>query len=55
MYKKEYIFIITNIFEQDKNGYINIVKNNKSQLILTTCSTINKNKQLIIESTKKEF
>lgn len=55
MYKKEYIFIITNIFEQDKNGHINIVKKNKSQLILTTCSTNNKNKQLIIESTKKEF
>lgn len=55
MYKKEHIFIVTNIFEQDKNGYINIAKNNKSQLILTTCSIVDKNKQLIIESTKKEL
>ncbi len=51
-YNKEYIFKVTNIFEQDKIGYININKKEESQLILTTCSISNKNKQLIIESTK---
>lgn len=53
-YNKKYIFTVSNILEQDKNGYIDIQKQDISQLILTTCSTKNKNKQLIIESTLKE-
>lgn len=53
-YDGNYIFIVTNVYEQDKVGYIKISKKNKSQLILTTCSTTTNNKQLIIESTLKE-
>ncbi len=53
-YNQKYIFQVSNISEQEKIGYINIQKKNISQLILTTCSTTNKNKQLIIECTIKE-
>lgn len=53
-YNHNYTYIITNIFEEEKKGYIKIAKTNESQLILTTCSTSNKNKQLIIESKLKE-
>ena len=35
---KKYIYQITKIWEQKKNGYIKIKKENKKQLILTTCS-----------------
>lgn len=53
-YDENYIFTVTNIYEQDKVGYIKISKKDESQLILTTCSTTTNNKQLIIESTLKE-
>lgn len=46
----KYSYQITHIYEDDKNGYIGIYKNDKKQLILTTCSTKNKKKQLIVES-----
>ncbi len=45
---------ITNKWEQEKNGYINITKNNYKQLILTTCSPEHKDKQLIINAKIKK-
>lgn len=51
---KEYTYIVTDILAQNKNGHINIAKTDKSELILTTCSTTDQNKQLIIKSTIKE-
>lgn len=50
----KYIFQVNKIFEQQKQGYIKIQKREFSQLILTTCSKKNKNKQLIIECKIKE-
>ncbi len=47
---KEYIYQIISIWEEDKNGYIHINKESKKQLILTTCSPMHKNKQLVINS-----
>ena len=51
----ENIYQIKNIYKQKKNGYIHINKENKDQLILTTCDPNNNEYQLIINSTKKEF
>lgn len=51
----ENIYQIKNIYKQKKNGYIHINKENKDQLILTTCDPNNNKYQLIINSTKKEF
>ncbi len=51
-----YIYQITDLWEQNKNGYITISKEKNKQLILTTCSPTNSKKQLIISSilTKEE-
>ena len=47
---KKYIYLINNIYEEEKNGKISFNKNiNEQILILTTCSK-NKDKQLIVES-----
>lgn len=46
----KYIYQVINIKEENKNGYIKINKRKENQLILTTCSTNNKEKQLIVES-----
>lgn len=51
----ENTYQITNIYKQKKNGYINVNKENKDQLILTTCDPNDNKYQLIINSTKKEF
>lgn len=51
----ENVYQIKNIYKQKKNGYIHINKENKDQLILTTCDPNNNKYQLIINSTKKEF
>ena len=48
---KEYPYIVTNIFEQEKKGYINIDIKDESQLFLTTCSKA-PHKQLIKETKK---
>ncbi len=48
---KIYTYKVIDIEEQQKDGYIEINKDNKKQLILTTCSTKNKQKQLVIKST----
>jgi LPXTG-site transpeptidase (sortase) family protein len=51
---KKYTYIIKEIWEEKKNGYININKENKKQLILTTCSPNKYNYQLIINCIEKE-
>ncbi len=48
-----YTYKVSSIWETDKDGSIEVVKESTNQLILTTCSKTNKNKQLII-NTKKE-
>ncbi|MCI6107846.1 MAG: sortase [Tenericutes bacterium] len=47
---KIYNYTINSIWEEEKTGYIHINKTKENQLILTTCSPKNKDKQLIIES-----
>ena len=47
---KIYNYTINSICEEEKTGYIHINKTKENQLILTTCSPKNKDKQLIIES-----
>lgn len=50
---KTYYYKIIEIFEKDKDGFIDISKTKENQLVLTTCSPSKKNKQLIINSTEK--
>lgn len=50
---KTYKYTINKIWEEEKNGYIHINKDNKKQLILTTCSPTKQNKQLVISSILK--
>lgn len=45
---KAYIYYVDNFWEEEKNGYIHIEKQNKKQLILTTCSPNKSDKQLIV-------
>lgn len=52
--KTRYIYKVNNIWEEKKNGYININKSNNKKLILTTCSLTNNNYQLIIECIEKD-
>lgn len=51
-----YIYEIVNMYEREKNGYIELNKISKHQLVLTTCSPKRKGMQLIInaELIKKE-
>lgn len=51
---KKYNYYVKEIWEEDKNGYINVNKDLENQLILTTCSPSKKNKQLIINCIEKE-
>jgi len=51
---KYYNYIVKDIWEDNKNGYINIIKELENQLILTTCSPTKENKQLIINCIEKE-
>ena len=56
-YKKyNYYYYIDKIYEEDKDGDIEINKSSNQQLVLTTCSKTNSKKQLIINSNlfKKE-
>jgi len=48
------IYIVKDIWEEKKNGYININKENNKQLILTTCSPNKEGYQLVINCIKKE-
>lgn len=47
---KKYIYEITKIYEEEKDGNISIGKNNYSTLVLTTCSQTDDDKQLVIIS-----
>lgn len=51
---KKYSYIVNDIWEERKNGYIHINKEDKRQLILTTCSPNKDKYQLIINCTEKE-
>lgn len=45
---KTYHYEVKDIWEENKSGYIHVNKNQKNQLILTTCSPTNNNKQLVV-------
>lgn len=49
-----YIYYVVSIWEEKKDGYININKENNHQLVLTTCSPNKDGYQLIINCVKKE-
>ena len=51
---KTYKYLVKEYWEEKKNGYINVNKENKNQLILTTCSPNKKDYQLIINCIEKE-
>ena len=48
------IYKVKDIWEEKKNGYISINKENTKQLILTTCSPNKEGFQLVINCIKKE-
>ena len=48
MNHKKYYYLVKDIEEVKKNGYININKEVENQLVLTTCSKTKENIQLII-------
>ena len=50
----KYIYKVKDIWEEKKNGYINFNKENKRQLILTTCSPNKEGYQLVINCIEKE-
>lgn len=50
---KNYIYYVKDIWEEKKNGYINVNKEPVNQLILTTCSPEKKNYQLIVNCISK--
>ena len=50
---KKYTYIVKDIWEEPKTGYINFNKEKDKQLILTTCSPTNNKKQLIINCIEK--
>lgn len=49
-----FIYLINEIWEEDRNGFIHVKKYLNKQLILTTCSTDNDNMQLVISALEKE-
>lgn len=51
---KTYTYTVKNTWEEKKNGYINVNKELKNQLILTTCSPTKENFQLIVNCIEKE-
>lgn len=51
---KKNIYKVKDIWEEKKNGYININKERKNQLILTTCSPNKEGYQLVINCIEKE-
>jgi len=50
---KKYFYQVKDIWDEKKNGYINVNKENKKQLILTTCSPNHPGYQLVINCTEK--
>ena len=51
---KKRIYKVKDIWEEKKNGYININKESNNQLILTTCSPHKDDYQLVINCIEKE-
>ena len=51
---KKRTYKVKDIWEEKKNGYINFNKENKNQLILTTCSPNKEKYQLVINCIEKE-
>ena len=51
--KKTYYYKVKNFWEEKKDGDINILKENKKQLILTTCSPKHDNMQLVVNCVEK--
>ena len=51
---KKYKYVVKEIWEEKKNGYIHINKENKRQLVLTTCSPKKEKYQLIVNCIEKE-
>ena len=51
---KTYNYKVTSSWETIKDGTIEVSKQSTNQLILTTCSKKDKNKQLIVNTIKKE-
>jgi sortase (surface protein transpeptidase) len=51
---KKYTYYVRDIWEEKKNGYINISEEDTKQLILTTCSPNRYGYQLIINCIEKE-
>ena len=55
-YKNNYYkYKIIEIYEESKNGYIDVDRNIEDQLVLTTCHPYKKNKQLVINAIKKRY
>ena len=50
----KYIYEVKDIWEEEKTGYINLNKENKKQLILTTCSPTKNNYQLVVNCIEKD-
>ena len=51
---KKYTYKVKDIWEEKKTGYININREDKKQLILTTCSPTKKEYQLVINCIEKK-
>ncbi len=51
--QKEYLYEVTKLWEIPKTGSINVAKDSKNQLVLTTCSPTNKSQQLIVNALLK--
>ena len=45
-----YTYQVVDVFEEEKDGDIEISKSNSEQLVLTTCSPHNDDKQLIVDT-----
>ena len=52
---KKYTYYVSNIWEEKKNGFINVNKEKENQLILTTCSPTKEDYQLIVNCKVKEL
>ena len=52
--QKNYYYEVKEIWEEKKNGFIHINKEEKKQLILTTCSPKKENYQLIVNCIEKK-
>ena len=50
---KEYYYKVKNYWEEKKDGDINVLKEDKKQLILTTCSPTKDDMQLVINCIEK--